>query len=241
MGGCLRVIKGSGANAVIVAEVGGRMLGGRGKPDLNAVDLENDGIAELVMQFSRAAWIYRYANGALSLLNPTRVVAGHTTTHLGNVTMADLDGDGVLEVLDYTSGRPDTSYIIYKLDHGKLVSSPLNVAFFDRFERPAVPPATNPQDQPIGKPVVEERRFTATAGDKYELRVVNGDQAKQSIVTSGEVRLNGVTVVSPSDFKKTARTLSVPVKLGEDNVLTVELRGDLTADAEITLSIVRTQ
>jgi hypothetical protein len=172
-------------------------------------------------------------------MNPPWLGASAPTSTLGNVAFADLDGDGVLEVLDYTRAPSGSRYTTYHLENGKLIVTPSNVAFFDRFERPASEASSNPQGQPSGKPVVEARRFSATPGSNYELRIVNGDQSKKSIVTAGEIRLNAVTIVSSADFKKTQRSLSFPVKLIEDNSLTVELRGDNNSDAEITLSIVR--
>ncbi|MEA2329861.1 MAG: FG-GAP-like repeat [Thermoanaerobaculia bacterium] len=238
LGGCLRVIKGAGAAATVVAETNDTAIGGRGKPVLEAVDIDHDGIPELVVEFTRASWIYRYKNGGLVLMNPGWPGASAPTSTLGNLAFADLDGDGVLEVLDYTNAASGSLYAVYRLVNGKLAVTAQNIVFFDRFERPAATASSNPQGQPTGKPAVESRRFSATAGSNYELRIVNGDQSKKSMVTAGEVRLNDVTVVSSSDFKKTQRSIAVPVKLTANNSLTVELRGDTHSDAEITLSIV---
>jgi hypothetical protein len=228
LSGSLRLIKGSSASAILVAESSDPTMGGRGKPVLDLVDINNDGVPELVVHFARATWIYRYKNGSLSLFGPTRQVPTGTTSNLGDVAFADLDGDGVLEILESAPPGSASPYIVYKSDaSGNFVRSTTQVVIADRFVRAE------------GQPIVEERVFAATLGDGYILKVVNGDQTKKSVVTAGEIRLNGVTVFGNNDFKKASRTLSASVTLQARNVLTVEVRGD--PQSVLSLSISRGQ
>jgi hypothetical protein len=206
----LKVIK----DGAVVAAGNDPTMGGKGRPTLDVVDIDNDGVPELVVGFWRASWIYKYRNASLALFGPSRAGTSGVTSNLGNATYLDLDGDGVLEILEQTEGDSDVGYIVHKLDSGgTFVPTSQGVVFTDRFDRAQ------------GQPVLEERWFAAKAGD-YILRISNGDQAKNSVVTAGEVRLNGRVLIGNAELKKGQRTLSIPVKLLESNALAVELRSD---------------
>ena len=214
MAGILRIIKTSGPTPVLVAESTDQTMGGGGPASLYAADIDNDGIPEIVVEFKRASWIYRYQNGQISLYGPTRRGPLGLTSGLGWTTCIDIDGDGILEILEYPT--PDgygAPYIVYKLNpDGTFTQTSTKVFFVDWFE---------PHED---KPVVQDRYFPATPGKSYTLRVINGDQRKNGYVTAAEIRLNGATVFGLDDFKNAQRIMAIPVGLLKNNHLRVELR-----------------
>lgn len=209
----LKVIQATPAH--VVAESQDATMGGAGRPYLEAVDIDNDGIPEIAVHFSRETWLYKFKNNALVLFGPSRQGTLCVTTNLGDTSFADLDGDGVLEILEEARESSDLPYIVYKLDqNGVFQKTAVGAAFFDQFVRGD------------GNPTTEERIFGSVAGANYVLRIVNGDQKKAGAVTSADVRLNGVLVAGPNDFKRTPRTLAIPVKLLATNTLDVTLRSE---------------
>ncbi|HYC87990.1 MAG TPA: VCBS repeat-containing protein [Thermoanaerobaculia bacterium] len=212
--GAFRLIKGEGAQAAVAAEAADPTMGGKGQPYIEAIDVENDGVPELAIAFWRETWLYKFRNGALVLFGPSRIGTVGETTNLTNATYLDIDGDGVLEILEDAEPDSDTLYAVHKLGpDGRFARTETKLAYSTWFQRGE------------GEPVLEERAFEATPGD-YILRVTNGDQAKLGAVTAGELRVNGRTVVGPPELKKNERTISVPVRLLESNVLTAHLRSE---------------
>jgi hypothetical protein len=221
----LSVIQTTGT-AHVIAQSQDFTMSGAGRPSLEAVDIDNDGIPEIAVHFSRATWLYKFKNNSLILFGPSRQGSVCPTTNLGDAYFADLDGDGVLEILEYAREASDLTYVVHKLDqNGVFQKTSVGAAFFSQFVRVD------------GNPVTEERTFAAVAGSNYVLRIVNGDQKKAGAVTSAEVRLNGVLVAGPNDFKRTPRTLAIPLKLLASNVIAVTLRSD--PGTTLTISVTR--
>lgn len=219
----LKLIRGVGAEAAVVAVGEDETLGGRGTPTLDAADFENDGVPELIVGFSRANWIFKYRNGALVLFGPSRQGTVGVTTDLTDAAFLDIDGDGVLEILEVSIEAG--AYVVHKLGaDGKFTRTATSVGFTDVFQR---------SDE---EPEEEQRVFTATPG-KYILRITNGDQSKKSMVTAGEIRLNGKTVVGSQELRKGTALLSIPVTLPETNELSVILRSD--PDSYLHVSFIR--
>lgn len=81
-----------------------------------------------------------------------------------------------------------------------------------------------------GTPVQENSTFSVTNlnGD-FTLTVYNGGLVNNTtageLVSSSEIRLNGVVVVGPSNFNQQTQKISIPVSLISSNQLSVELRG----------------
>jgi VCBS repeat protein len=221
----LKVIQTTGTPHV-VGESQDTTMGGAGRPVLEAVDIDNDGIPEIAVHFHRATWLYKFKNNALVLFGPSLQGTTCTTTNLGDTYFADIDGDGILEILEEAHGASDLTYIVHKLDqNGVFQKTSGGAAFFSGFERGD------------GNPTTEELTFAAVAGANYLLRIVNGDQKKAGTVTSADVRLNGVLVAGPNDFKGTPRTLALPVKLLASNTIDVTLRSD--PGTVITITVTR--
>lgn len=231
--GALRVIKGrSLETAVLVTEAADQTMGGRGRPVLFESDIDNDGIPELMVEFPHATWIYQFQAqpSALKLWGPTLARQDGVTSYLGSATLLDVDGDGVLEIIEIdsppgatsnTSAGPGTDlapYTVHKVaSDGTSTRTDIRLVFFDRFFGAE---ETQETGQP---PQIQERSFAATAGD-YKLRIVNGDQKRNYAVSSAEIRLNGVTILGSGDLNGKRRILTVPVTLHDVNQLTVEVR-----------------
>ena len=94
----------------------------------------------------------------------------------------------------------------------------------------SAPPVFGPEDflRSTGKPITVQRSFLVPdpSGD-FTLCLDNGGQDDEyGLVSSAEVHLNGVEVVSPSDFNQTVAEVIRLVSLTIDNSLRVQLRSD---------------
>jgi hypothetical protein len=239
----LRVIKGNSLQtAMLVIESGDQTMGGRGRPALYATDIDNDGTPELVVEFSRATWIYQYHTDSctLTLFGPTRATPSGPTSDLGEVSFVDVDGDGVLEIIERglpTAGVTDPDqpivhapYTVNKVTPGGTTTpTEIRPVFFDRF---SMADATESIPQPPSQ--IQTRSFSAAPGD-YTLRIVNGDQKGYYAVSSVEIRLNGVTILSSANVTQT-RILTFPVTLLDSNNLTVEIRNDPSSQLSIVIA-----
>ncbi|HEX7681008.1 MAG TPA: VCBS repeat-containing protein, partial [Thermoanaerobaculia bacterium] len=195
------------------------------RPVLNETDIDNDGIPELLVEFPHATWIYHFQSqsSALKLWGPTLARQDGVTSYLGSATLLDVDGDGVLEIIEFDSRRGATAadlvpYTVYKVaSDGTATRTDVRPVFVDRFFGAD---ETQETRQP---PQFQLRSFAATPGD-YNLRIVNGDQKRNYAVSSAEIRLNGVTILGSGDLNGKRRILTVPVTLHDVNQLTVEVR-----------------
>jgi hypothetical protein len=217
----LRIIKGSElSNASLVAESPDKTMGGDGGPLLEAVDIDHDGVPELVVHFVRATWVYKYEHERLTLYGPTRRIRGGVTSALSEASFVDVDGDDVLEILDDTStGQYAGNVNLYKLGADRMFSRVSTVQYFSQFVSSGDSATTAP-----------DHSFTAKPG-KYLLRVVRGEGA-----SGGEIRLNGAIVAGSGEFHARGRVVEVPVELLDSNDLNVAVDGD--GGAQLTVTIV---
>jgi len=58
----------------------------------------------------------------------------------------------------------------------------------------------------------------------YRVKILNGDSQGQDRVSSGEVSLNGIIIVTPQQLNQQVSQITVPVTLQQSNILTVDLR-----------------
>ena len=101
-------------------------------------------------------------------------------------------------------------------------------------------PVFGPEDflRSTGKPITVQRSFLVPdPSGAFTLCLDNGGQDDEyGLVSSAEVHLNGVEVVSPSDFNEHVAAVIRPVLVAIDNTLSVQLRSD--PGSGVTLQIV---
>jgi hypothetical protein len=204
-------------------------------PRVEILDIDNDNIPEVVASYrtgrrgERTSYLYRWDGSTLSSLSSE----GGRDAGFVNASLLDLDGDGILEVLeprstagdDAVSGSVTSGFDTYKLVSGVLrVQTDSAVVYVGMFQRATGAPKT----------ITEE--FDATPGP-YVVRVINGDQAGKMTVDSAEIRINDVVVLSPPQFKPSKRVVVMPVTLSSQNSLSVELRS--APKSMLTVTVVR--
>jgi hypothetical protein len=217
--GVVRLLRLNGEAGSLVSERSG--LAGA-TPRMEALDLDNDHVPELAASFrtgrrgERTQYLFRWAGAELSPLATDEAGrdAGFT-----NATFADIDGDGVTEVLEPQSSAGDDAanggstgiFDTYKFVNGALrLASDVTPVYAGVFRRST------------GAPKSVRDEFESVPGD-YVLRAILRDPAG-NVVNSAEVKLNDVVVFASSQFKTATPAISTPVSLRALNVLTVEVR-----------------
>jgi len=227
--GVVRLLRVNGEAASLVSERAG--LDGSA-PSLNTVDIDNDHVPEIVASYrtgrrgERTSYIYRWTG---STLEPLAVDANGGDGGFVNATFADIDGDGKMEVMepkstagdDAVSGTITTGFDTYSLVNGTLHQTGITAEYVGLFSRGT------------GAPKTVTDQFSAHPGPCL-FRITNGDQSGH-MVDSAEIRLNGLLIFGPSQFKPIARTLSAPVTLSPENTIAVELRSAPKSAITITL------
>jgi hypothetical protein len=212
LGSVVRIIRVTDpANAVLVAESPDRTMGGDGGPRLEAVDIDNDGVPEIVVRFLRGTWVYKYRSGKLDLFGPTRRNRVGLTSDMSNPTFVDVDGDDVMEIIDHGSK-------LYKLGADGQFTRAATVAYNERFQRDAET-VTGP----------DNRSFSAKPG-KYVLHVL-----RRAGTDGGAILLNGKAIASSADFGARRRMLDIPVELLDRNDLSVTVDGGDGAELIVTV------
>ena len=76
-----------------------------------------------------------------------------------------------------------------------------------------------------GSPNVFDEAFATTENDGF-LLVFNGDDEQDSRVTSGNITLNGSSVVDPGELNETVERIIKPVNLESNNTMQITLDGE---------------
>jgi hypothetical protein len=205
------------------------------QPHVRLLDVDRDGRPEVIVSFSsakglNAEWVLRWKGGTLEPMGPGDADAdGDATTLLHDALFIDLDGDGTLEIVNTPDESPDNDaveYEVYALAGGRYTETQ-TLVFFDTFARPAKSAmATTGRDDPNGQPDVITTDFVvADPTRKYEMRIVNGDDAGGHRVTSGDIRVNGVRVAVSEVFGGKRRVVIVPIAVAASNTIRATLRG----------------
>lgn len=211
--GAVRLIKNAARGPVLVAETDA-VLYDR-SPHVKAIDIDGDGTPEFLVTFSsggrsgtRYGWFFASDGRSLRPMNGT---AKGAMTPFTDPNLADIDGDGVLEVLTPSDASdPDTSWDVDRLNAGVFVPANRTLCYFGVATRQK------------GEPFVQSDTFAAAAGN-YIVRVSNGDRG-QNLVDSAILKVNGKTVLRPDDFREKPKTLAAPVVLQSSNSIEMELR-----------------
>lgn len=219
----IRALRMQGGGASLVDEPDLPLLGGV-FPDVELLDLDGDGAPEIVVSLSSARgpgadWVFKWSGRGLRLIGPSTVDEdGDVSTVLGDADFVDINGDGLLEIINPPEEDPADPFDVFDLDGNRL--KPVN--FVGTYVRGA------------GKPTESAEIFPSSRGD-YLLKIINGDAKGGHRVSSAVIRLNGQVVVGPSELNQNVPEISVRVSLRESNTLGVELRS--APDSQITLSI----
>jgi hypothetical protein len=239
--GAIRVLRKQSSTAFLVAEPDLPTLGGI-IPKVELVDIDNNRRPEVIVSFSSARgsaadWVFKWNGTALVLIGPTsgENENRHVSTLLSEAAFIDLDGDGILEIVnspqlgpvanDETELNPDqiNKFEVFKFD-GNIYGIWKSLNFIHTFIR------SN------GGPVEGIRQFSVSRSNiSYMLKILNGDAGGNNRVSSALVRLNGRTVVDPERFGQEVSEIITPVTLQSSNSLSVELRSAPGSQMTITI------
>jgi hypothetical protein len=223
----VRVLQKQGSSAILANEPHLPYMGGIDS-QVTLIDLDNDGRPEVAVQFSsgRGAWtdwIFKWKGTALQVIGPTTTEAdGNLETLLGDAVFIDLNGDGILEIIDppefnsvpVGSDEPIT-YAVFTMKNRIYVSSGMTFNFFESYFRHQ------------GAPVDSTDHFTVSKPDvPHVMTIVNGDGSGGRRTSSATITLNGRVVAGPNDFIQKVSTLTIPVTLSSRNTVTVRMGGD---------------
>jgi hypothetical protein len=152
--------------------------------------------------------------------------AGWSYSLLNNAYFLDLDGDGILEIVnppEFEPRHPDgengsekpRKYEVYKI--GDAGYEP--VAFFEGFSQfpgglPGGPARVQAEDFPASQP-----------GATYVITIANGDGRGVPPVASAEIRLNGELLAGAEKVNRNSRYLTLPVTVKATNRIEVLVTG----------------
>ncbi len=98
---------------------------------------------------------------------------------------------------------------------------------------PVFGPAVYQRD--TAKPVVVDKNFSVTNAGSYILCIINGDAAGNNRISSAVISINGIEVVSPNEFNQQVGTITKPVTLNKDNLISVEVRSSPGSYITVTI------
>ena len=216
-GAVVRVLKKQGGSAALVAEP--RLNLGGIFPTVSLIDLDNDGRPEVVVKFSGATggmidWIFKWNGSELDLMVPE-------TIYVGSAAFVDLDGDGILEIVNPPGAAGAVregpfEYTALKLIDGTYRLSPTVFYFFNTFA-----PET-------GASASVTREFSVPSpGVPYKVTIANGYPRDGQRVSSARITVNGVLVTAPSRINQKVAAITIPlnVAIKKTNTVSVELTG----------------
>ena len=234
--GVVRVLGKNNGTFTLVDEPNLQALGGD-FPQVQLQDIDNDERPEIIVSLSSARgptgdWVFKWDGAKLDLISPTTVsFLGVIFTKLSDSSLLDIDGDGLIEIINPTSsgpGDPDEDigkgdFEVYRFDGKKFIFAK-SLNFVGSFFRGTV------------APFVRKRSFDVQdQGDDFIFTVINGTPDGKDRVSSAVIRLNGVLIVGPSDLNQEVGQIVREVSVLQDNVVEVELRGEPEGQVMITV------
>jgi len=228
--GVIRVLKRVHGTASLVDEPDLAALGGV-FPKVQLLDFDGDGRFEVVVSYTSARgptadWVLRWDGTKLRLFGPAgRDALGVTDTPLSNADFLDIDGDGILEILNPAGADSGArAWQVYRLADRTYVAS-ASLYYVGYFYPP---------------PAVATDSFAvASPGPGFLLTVINGDRDGGNRVRAGTIRLNGRAVVTPEDLDQRVRTVLRRVSASGVNQIAVTLAGDAGSHVLVTVSPAR--
>jgi len=226
--GAIRVLRLQGSTATLVFEPSRLLLVGI-YPAVELVDIEKDGRPEVAVHFSGGRgtltdWVFKWTGTELRLIGPFTVDEhGNVSTDLFESSFFDVDGDGILEIVQSPPGGPTETTEVYKFDGQKFTLTTSQVYFETFYRRTAAP-------------VTETRTFQVqNPGAGFVLTIINGKPDGSNRVSSAVIKLNGVEVAGPKDFSQQVGKIVRQVTVAAQNVLEVELRGSSGGQILVTV------
>jgi hypothetical protein len=219
----IRVLKVTDHFAALVDEPKLCPFGGD-NPEVSLIDLDHSGNPAVLVSLVGGAegvgmrWVFKWDGSALKSIGPGKDDEGLPCTELHDPDFLDLDGDGILEIVERSKPfEPDTpdNYDVYKLTDGAYKLS----GVFESFSGFPVPIAPPP-------PRFRIQRFVASApGSPYIMTIANGNGRDEPPVQSAQVLLNGEAVTAPGQITQTVRSLKIPVTVKANNTVDANVSG----------------
>jgi hypothetical protein len=190
-------------------------------PRVELEDMDGDGIPEVFVDLAGMTWAFRWRNGHLLPLTPCEF-EGHCCVTLGRVERLDLDGDGILELIESRSHEvlrkePDGCYV----RSGSSLLAAKQVYRYRDWRFPS-----------------ENCWFKTTPGSSIRIAIVNGDLDGESRMTA-VVKLNGKAIVAADDPRWENRTFVIDTISGSDVINNLEVWPKSAEGTELTLSVQR--
>jgi hypothetical protein len=224
----IRVLRVESGTATLVSEPNLRLLDGI-RSAVELVDVERDGRPEVAVHFSSARgeltdWVFKWTGTELRLIGPFTVDEnGDAFTRLFESSFFDVDGDGVLEIVQSPPEGPVEITEVYRFD-GQNFTLITSQVYFETFYRQTAAPVTETRTFQVQNP-----------GSGFLLTIINGNREGENRVSSGTIKLNGVVVLTPNDLNQQVRTVVRQVTVLASNVLEAELAGKPTGQVLITI------
>jgi hypothetical protein len=236
--GVVRVLKKVNGTFTLVDEPDLRGMSGD-FPEVHLIDLDNDGRFEIIASFSSARgptgnWVFKWDGTKLNLIGPTEISSfGVIFTKLSDASFFDVDGDGIIEIINLTASGPvapdETRNIgkgdieVYSFD-GQKYKLTKSLSYIGSFVRHTA------------APFVDKAKFeVANPGPGFVLTIINGNREGDNRVSSGTIKLNGVVVLTPNDLNQQVRKVVRQVTTLAQNMLEVELAGKPTGQILVTV------
>jgi len=221
---------GNGSAFTVGPDCDGCLLVGN-LPAISRIDVDGSGRPEFLVETVSSQYshptqqVFRWNGTALELVGPSEVSSDGTRyTVVGDGEFVDLDGDGMLEVINppdvsdaiRAAGEDAHAYTVYKLAGGVYARSDL---IFDFFQDYRLTMNNFPGDD----------FAAADPGQAHIMTLANGDGRARTAVTGAEIRLNGVLIAGPDRINQQMRTLQIPVTVSAHNTLSVTVSGDASS------------
>jgi hypothetical protein len=212
-GAAVRVLKKDGDSAVVVDEP--KLCPFSGKdPKVSLIDLDPSERPAILVQTTDdrnvpGPWIFKWDGTSLRSFGAADPIDGLPCSDLADPVFVDLDGDGILEIVNGAEPEnPDvvgpTKSRVFKLVNGAYVQSGIFEYFFFG--------VTGPDTFEAGNPKVP-----------YVVTVANGDGRKMPPVDAAEIRLNGELIAGPDKISRRSRYLRIPVTVKDQNTIDVRI------------------
>ncbi len=237
----LRVLKKTGGSAMVVQDF--RLCRGGSQPKLSLIDLDHSAVPEILAELGGRAqlidWAFKWNGAALVTFGPTEPYQGSPCTDLQDASFIDLDGDGILEIVnapEYLPGEEKSDaprrYQVYRLVDGAYTPS----GVFE-YHSGFVPPS------PSSKPARTEAFNASSPGSPYIMTIANGARLGAEPppvgqnwlpVQGAEIRLNGQLVPGTERISPTVRYLKIPVTVKDENIVDVKVAVSPSAVASLS-------